>query len=33
VGRSGGSIAMRGEVGAGTTVTVTLPAAGADGAG
>jgi len=31
-GRSGGSIAIRSEVGAGTTVTVTLPAAGADGA-
>lgn len=32
VGRSGGSIAIRSEVGTGTTVTVTLPAAGARGA-
>jgi signal transduction histidine kinase len=32
VGRNGGSIAVRSEVGAGTTVTVTLPAAGAGGA-
>ena len=32
VGRNGGSIAIRSEVGAGTTVTVTLPAAGAGGA-
>jgi len=32
VGRSGGSIAIRSEVGAGATVTVTLPAAGAGGA-
>jgi signal transduction histidine kinase len=32
VGRGGGSIAIRSEVGAGTTVTVTLPAAGAGGA-
>jgi two-component system, OmpR family, phosphate regulon sensor histidine kinase PhoR len=32
VGRSGGSIAIRSEVGAGTTVTVTLPASGAGGA-
>jgi len=31
-GRSGGSIAIHSEVGAGTTVIVTLPAAGADGA-
>jgi signal transduction histidine kinase len=31
--RSGGSIAIRSEVGAGTTVTVTLPAADAAGAG
>ncbi|MCX6364327.1 MAG: ATP-binding protein, partial [Actinobacteria bacterium] len=31
-GRSGGSIAIRSEVGAGTTVTVTFPAAGAGGA-
>jgi len=30
--RSGGSIAIRSEVGAGTSVTVTLPAADADGA-
>ena len=29
VGRSGGSLAIRSEVGEGTTVTVTLPAAGA----
>ena len=33
VGRCGGSIAIRSEVGAGATVTVTLPAAGAGGAG
>jgi signal transduction histidine kinase len=33
VGRSGGSITLRSEVGAGTTVTVTLPAAGGSGAG
>jgi len=33
VGRSAGSIAIRSEVGAGTTVTVTLPAVGVDGAG
>jgi len=32
VGRSGGSIAIRSEVGAGATVTVTLTAAGAGGA-
>jgi signal transduction histidine kinase len=32
VSRSGGSIALRSEVGAGTTVTVTLPAVGARGA-
>lgn len=32
VGRSGGSIAIGSEVGAGATVTVTLPAAGAGGA-
>jgi len=32
VGRNGGSITIRSEVGAGTTVTVTLPAAGAGGA-
>jgi two-component system, OmpR family, phosphate regulon sensor histidine kinase PhoR len=32
VGRSGGSIALRSEVGAGTTVTVTLPAAAEDAA-
>src|SRR5665647_320867 len=32
VGRSGGSIVVRSEVGAGATVTVTLPAAGAGGA-
>jgi signal transduction histidine kinase len=31
-GRSGGSIVIRSEVGAGATVTVTLPAAGAGGA-